>query len=315
MNRRSVLKSLDVSLIDFNDFSYALSPGRWISPENSLTESIAENGIIHPPAVKKTTGGSYVIVSGRKRLQVFRSLFPEEQSCFCIIFSETTPEIDIYSYLLEEIIIRRQLTPVEKGIFLQKISSVIDEKRITEKFLSRLGLPRDPIQIKRGQKLLDLDAPLVKALHQGNLHESVAQEMLALSSDDRLAIYEVISTLKLGVNYQKKLMRICQELAGREQKSIGSLLKEDDVQETLNHREANPPQKAKNLMSQLMRKYKPRSSRAEDEFNHFVSSLRLPKNISVTHTQSFEDDLLTLAVTASDKKFLLKILGKIKDAT
>jgi ParB family chromosome partitioning protein len=315
MNCRSVLKSLNISLIDFNDFSYALSPDREINPEKSLVESIAENGIIHPPAVKKTTAGTYVIVSGRKRLHAFRSIFPEEQSCFCIIFSETAPEIDVCSYLLEEIIIRRQLTPVEKGIFLRKVSSLIDEKSITDKFLSRLGMPRDPMQITHGQMLLDLDAPLVRALHRGNLHESVAQDLLALSSDDRLAIYGVISALKLGVNYQKKLIMICRELAGREQKPIGSLLAEDDVREILNHREANSPQKAKNLMNLLRRKYKPRSSQAEEEFNHFVSSLQLPENISVTHTPSFEDDLLTLAITVSDKKLLLKILSKIEDAT
>jgi len=315
MNHHIVLKSLDISLIDFDDFSYAVSPDREITPERPLIESIAAHGIIHPPAVKNTISGTHLIVSGRRRLQAFHSLFPEKRSCDCLVFSESVSELDIFSFLLEEIIIRRQLTPIERAVFLQKTSTFIDEKQITEIFLPRMGLPRDPAQIKKNQKLLDLDDPLILALHRGDLHEAVGQDLLPLSSNDRLAVYDVISSLQLGVNYQKKLITIVRELAAREKKTIGSLLGAVEVLDILNHRDANPPQKAKNLMNLLMRQYKPRSSKAEDEFNRLVTSLQLPKNISITHTPSFEDDSLTLAITFSDKKALLDILSKIKDAT
>ena len=314
MNQHPVLKSLDISLIDFDDFSYAVSPAREINPERSLTESIAGHGIINPPAVKDTGSGTYVIVSGRKRLHAFHSLFPEKRFCDCLVFSESVPEFDLFLFLLEEIIIRRQLTPIERAIFLQKISSFMDEKQITEIFLPRMGLPRDPAQIRKNQKLLDLDDPLILALHRGSLHEAAVQDLLSLSSSDRLAVYDVISTLQLGVNYQKKLITIVRELAVREKKSIRSLLGGHDILEILNHRDANPPQKTKNLMNLLMRKYKPRSSEAEAEFSRLVASLQLPPNMSLTHTPSFEDDSLTLAITFSDKKFLLDILNKIKNA-
>jgi len=315
MNHHFVLKSLDISLIDFNDYSYSVSPDREINPEGSLSESIADHGIIHPPAVKNTISGAYVIISGRRRLQAFHSLFPEKRSCDCLVFSESVSEFNVFSFILEEIIIRRPLTPIERAVFLQKTSSFMDEKRITETFLPRMGLPRDPAQIKKNLKLLDLDDPLIQALHRGDLHEAVVQDLLTLSSNDRLAVYDVISTLQLGVNYQRKLITIVRELAAREKETIGSLLGGREVLEILNHRDANPPQKTKNLMNLLMRQYKPRSSKAEDEFNRLAASLQLPKNISITHTPSFEDDSLTLSITVSDKKTLLDILSKIKDAT
>jgi ParB family chromosome partitioning protein len=315
MHQHIISKRLDISRINFDDFSYSISPDREFYPDKLLRESIARNGIIHPPIVKETISGSYVIVSGRKRLGAFRAVFPEEKMCLCMILSGGISDADVFSVLLEEIITRRQLSPIEKALFLKKISSLVDEKQIVQEFLTRMGLPRDPVQIKHGKMLLDLEDILIHALHRGDLPETMAREIMPLSADDRLAVYGVISALHLGINYQKKLLTICRDLAGREGRSIASLLNDKEVREILNHRDANPPQKTKNLMNHLVRRYTPKSSQAEEEFNRFVASLHLPPNISVKHTPSFEDDSLTLAITLSDKKTLQELLNIIKDAT
>lgn len=315
MNRYATHRYLDISCIDFDDFSYCLSPGREVAPDNLLTESIARHGIIHPPIVKETLSGSHAVVSGRRRLLAFRSLIPRENSCCCMIFSADAPEAVIFSVLLEEILSRRQLTPIEKALFLQKTSAFLDENAITENFLARLGLPRDAGQILLGKILLDLEEILVQAVHRGDLPESTARELIPLAASDRLAVYEIISTLHLGINYQRKLLTVCRELADREERTIASLLKDTDIQKIISHRDANPPQKAKNLMGHLMRRYKPRISQAEAEFNRMAASLQLPKNISLGHAPSFEDDSLTLTITIPDNKSLPELIRIIKDAT
>ena len=315
MNRYATHKYLDIKRIDFDDFSYSLSPEKIVHPDNLLKESIARHGIIHPPIVKEKKSGSYVIVSGRRRLLAFRFLFPQKTSCGCMIFSADVPEADVFFILLEEITSRRQLTPIEKALFLQKTSALLDEKTITENFLERMGLPRDPAQIRLGKILLNLEDILVLAVHLGDLSESTARDLIPLAADDRLAVYEIISALHLGINYQRKLLSVCRELADREERTIASLLLDRDIQEIICHRDANPPQKAKNLMSYLMRRYKPRSSEAEVEFNRMAASLQLPKNLSVKHTPSFEDDSVTLAITLPDKTSLPDLIRIIKDAT
>lgn len=315
MSRQLHPGNLDISLIDFEDFSYSISPDGKTVPEKSLLNSIAAYGIIHPPVVRKKGPGSYAIVSGRTRLHAWSSIFPERQACVCMLFPEEAPDIDVFSYLLEEILVRRKLTLIEKALFLQKVSPLTEKKLIAEKFLSRLGFSAvDPSQISRTLKLLELEPPLIQALHQGELHEAVARDILSLSSSDRLAVYRVISALKIGMNYQKRLLMICRELAGRQQRTIVSLLDDAAVQEILNHRESNPPQKTKNLMNLLMRKYRPRSSSAEDAFKRYVASLKLPQNVSITHTPSFEDDFLALSITLTDKKSLENILPLLKNA-
>jgi hypothetical protein len=87
------------------------------------------------------------------------------------------------------------------------------------------------------------------------------------------------------------------------------------VQSILQHQDANPPQKTKNLMLWLYRRHMPRAQQAEEEFNRFISALQLPQNVSVGHTPFFEDDAMTLAITFPNRKSLQEAWKKIRHAT
>jgi hypothetical protein len=313
MNQYICPKNLDTSLIDFADHSYTISPDRNVILDESFVNSISRHGILSPPIVKETKPNSYVIVTGRKRLLAFRTLFPEKKSCICMIIPAQTPEMEIFSILLEEVHTSRQLTPIEKAIFLQKISPLIDEDQMVKEFLPRINFPSDPFHIKQSIMLLNLEEPLIRAIHQGGINEIVAREMLSLSTKDRLAVFHVMSSLQHSVSNQKKLLKICRELASRENRTITAVLEDKEVQEILNHQGANPPQKTKNLMNWLSRKYMPRSSEAEDEFKLFVATMHLPKNASVDHTPFFEDDSVTLSITFSNRKSVKNAWKTIKE--
>ena len=314
MNQHICPKSLDTSLIDFDDFSYSISPDREIILEDSVAKSIAMYGILHPPLiVQKTNTKSYVIVAGRKRLFACRTFFPDEKSCCCMIIPAQMPELDIFSILLEEILTSRKLTPIEKAIFLQKISPLADKKHIAKKFLPRLNLPPDPFYIKQSVMLLDLEEPIIHAIHQGLITEKITGEIASLSAEDRLAVFHIISSLHPSASNQKKLIDICRELASRENSTIAAILENKDARDILNHQEANPPQKTKNLMNWLSRKHMPRSSSAADEFKRFAASMHLPENVSLTHTPFFEDDSVTLSINFSNRKPVQNVWKKIKN--
>jgi hypothetical protein len=313
MNQQICPKSLETSLIDFKDFSFSISPDREINLDESVAKSIARHGILHLPIVKKIHTRSYVIVSGRKRLFAFRNFFPKEKSCCCMIIPDQMPELDIFSVLLEETLTNRQLTPIEKAIFLQKISPLADEKYIAKEFLPRLDLPSNPFYMKQSIILLNLEEPLIHAIHQGYINEKVARDIVSLSAKDRLAVFHIISSLRPSASNQKKLIDICRELASRENNTIAAILEDADAQNILNHQEANPPQKTKNLMNWLSRKYMPRNSCAADEFKRFAASMHLPENASVTHTPFFEDDSITLSINFSNRKSIQNAWKKIKD--
>jgi ParB family chromosome partitioning protein len=314
MNLNACSRTLQISRIDFTDFSYAVSPEQDIFFEETLRNSIARHGILHPPITRETDSGTYVIVTGRKRLFAFRSLYPETNACCCLVIPREVPDIDVYSVLLEDIRLSRPLTPIEKGLLLKKITPLAGVEYIVDKFLPRMDLPPDPFHVRQSLMLLELEEPIIRAIHRGLLHESVARDLSSLPAADRITLFHVMTSLRLSVNYQKKLVTTCREIAGREQKNIAELLESCEVRAILNHLEANPPQKAKNLMTWLTRRHMPRSSKAETEFASFAAAMKLPGRVTIQHTPFFEDDALTLSITFADRKSLQDAWEGIKNA-
>lgn len=308
------LQNIALPQIDFGDFSYCLSPERDAVPDKTLRMSIERCGILHPPLVRELTPGCYTVVTGRQRLLALRTLHADS-TCPCLVISRLVPKVDVFSLLLEEIQLRRELTAVEKALFLQKFSAIADERPMIREFLPRLGLAPNSFSVTQTLKLLALEDPILHSLHHGEIHETVAQDLLVLAPQDRMALWELITSLHLSVNYQKKLLTMCRELASRDNTDIAALLDNAAVREILQHREANPPQKTKNLMLWLSRRHMPRSTQAEEEFGRFMAAMQLPKNVSVAHTPFFEDDAMTLSITFPNKKSLQQAWGKIRHAT
>ena len=283
-------------------------------PDETLKESIARYGILHPPIVREVTSNSYKIGTGRQRLLAFSSL-SGESTCACLVISRRVTEADVFNILLEEIQLTRELTVIEKAIFLQKITAIPAAKQMIAESLVRLGLGPHPFSLEQTLKLLDLEDPILQGIQHGLMNETVAHEFISLSAQDRMALFTIISALRLSFSYQKKLLNICRELAGRGNKTIAAVLATDEVHAIMHHQEANPPQKTKSLMHWLSRKQMPRSAQAAVEFNRFITVMQLPHNVSVDHTLNFEDDAVTLAITFPDRQSLQHAWEKIRHAT
>ncbi len=314
MNPTLNIKNIFLSLIDFDDFSFSISPEQEVVPDETLSKSIARHGILHPPIVKRSSPDLYTIIAGRKRLQSLRFLH-NNNTASCLVVSRQIPEVDLFHLLLEEIQLVRQLTPVEKAIFLQKVTAVIDTEQIISEFLPRLDLAPHSRSIVKTLKLFELEKPILRSLHDGQLHETVAHDFILLTPGDRMVLFGIISSLRLSFSYQKKLLVICRELAGRNNTSIASLLKNDEVDAILQHGEANSPQKTKNLMLWLQGERMPRSTRAAAEFKRFTAALQLPQNVAIAHAPFFENDAMTLTITFQDRKSLQHAWDKIRHAT
>jgi len=307
-------KNIALSQVDFNDYSCSISPEPENDSDETLRRSIDRYGILHPPVVREISAGLYGVVTGRKRLLALRTL-QKVNTCHCLIVSKRIPKIEIFDILLAEIQLTRQLTITEKAFFLQKIIPLADERQIVKEYLPRLGLAPDLFVLQQTLKLLELEEPVLLGMHQGYVNERVARDFIALPVQDRTILFEIIAALRLSFSNQKKLIHICRELAGRKNKSITALLDNDEVHAILNHQDANPPQKTKNLMVWLAHRQKPRSIQAEEEFSRFVTALRLPGNVSVAHTPFFEDDKVTLSIRFRSLKSLQHVWEKIKHAT
>lgn len=307
------ISRININHIDFSDDSYWLVPPCITSPvPASLVESVRRCGILHPPVVKEKAASSFAVVAGRKRLLAAIEA-TGAAACVCYKLTEKTDEIDVLAIGLEEALLSRPLTPVERAFFCKKALKLIDENELAARFLPLMGLAPSVYHIHRDLRLLDLEEPLLIAMHEGVLDDKVAFELGKFSFSDRVALFEVISTLHLSVGNQKKLAITCRELASRNNTTISALLHSPAVDSIINHGEANSPQKTANLMKWLTSERFPRLSRAEKEFHHFIAGLALPDQARLEHSPSFEKDELLFTLSCADQKQFLAIWQRISD--
>ena len=307
------ISRVSISHIDFSDDSFSLVPP--FIPSRvpaALVESVRRCGILHPPVVREKSASSFTIVAGKKRLLAAIEVFGAA-SCDCHKLTEKTDEIDVLAICLEDALLSRPLTPVERAVFFHKALALIDEQELAARFLPLMGLSPSVYHIQRDLRLLDLEEPLVLALHQGTLDDKVAYELGKFSFSDRLALFEVINTLHLSVGNQKKLAITCRELAARNNTTISALLHSQATDDIISHGEANSPQKTANLMKWLSCERFPRLSQAEKEFQHFIAGLALPDQARVEHSPSFEKDELIFTLSCANRQEFLAIWQKIRD--
>lgn len=294
--------------INFKDKTFNLSLLKRNSIPKSLSDSIDRVGILHPPIIKKIDKDNFIIANGRKRLSYAKNKL-KLTSCKCLIIPQITPTLKAWEIVLEEILLERPLSLIEQAEFFNKILQLIPIEKAAEQFLPMLDLKPQAYHIKQLLPLTELEGPIKIALQNGSLNPKAAFKLATLSFRDRLALFDMISSLHLSVGNQNKFISTCKELEKRSGKSILAILTEPAVSEIINS-EANTPQKAGNLMRYLAERLSPRLTEAEKDFKAFVNKLKLPENTSLSHTQAFENDALAFGINFKNKKKFLDFWQK-----
>lgn len=310
-----VKKAVTVLLqqIDFEDDTFSLVPFTETSSlPDALIQSIRRVGVLHPPILRQLPT-RLQIITGRKRLHILRD---EEKrtSSVCLVMDSSTQDADCFGILVEDLLAGRPLTPVERAIFLEKSLSILPREQAVRRFFPLLGLGPNPGAEDRCLALLALEEPLLKAVHQGDLDERTAVDLCHVTLRDRLALFEVIMTLRLSVSNQRKLLGLVTELAKRANMTIMQFLSQDEVTEILAHHAANPPQKAALFLNWLGALKNPRLKEAEKEFATFAAKLKMPDGMSLAHSPSFERDSVSVTISFPDQKDLAARLPAIKQA-
>lgn len=301
---------LPLAQIDLNDDTFALTIPGVVTTDPDLETSIAAIGILHPPIVQEKATASYRVVAGFKRLHAISA---SRTACDCLVLAANTGPAETLVAAFTETQISREPTPLEKAVFLNKGLRRLDEEQVAKRFLPLLGIRADIPQLKRFLKLLELEEPLLLAVHAGTLDEKVARELGELPFADRMALFDLIDLLSLSIGNQKKLVGGCRELAKRNDTSVINILADQELRDLLSHQASNRPQKAGHLMAWLGKLRSPRLLAAEKEFQTFRGKLSLPKGVNLHHAQSFEKDSMTLEVEFSGRQELERRWGLLRE--
>lgn len=299
--------------INFHDFSNSLTPEEAREPGAELIESVARNGILHPPILREQGQAILEIITGRRRLLAAQQSL-HSISTICLLLPAETLPVEALTINLEDTLLRGDITVIEQAIFFQKILVHMDENEATRRFLPLLGLEPHRHHLHNLLQLLELEEHLINAVHEGRLHDGVARELLSLNFTDRLSLYEVMEILSLSVSNQKKITATCRELAARHNISVMALLCQPEVRQILDPQETNIPQKTARLMQWLTEQRFPSLAAAEQEFRTFVTTLKLPKALTLNHSPSFEQDQMHLSIPFANRKELCRVWPFIANA-
>jgi ParB-like chromosome segregation protein Spo0J len=292
--------------INFQDFSNSLTPEKAQEPSAELLESVARSGILHPPILREQGRTMLEIVTGRRRLLAAQQTM-HSISAICLLLPADTLPAETLAINLEDTLLRGNITVVEQAIFFRKILVYMNEKEASHRFLPLLGLEPHRHHLHTLLQLLGLEEHLMGAVHEGQLHDGVARELLALNFTDRLSLYEVMEILCLSVSNQKKITATCRELAARHNTSVMALLYQPEVRQILDPQETNIPQKTARLMQWLTEQRFPSLAAAEQEFRTFANTLKLPKALTLSHSPSFEQDQMHLSILFANRQELCKV--------
>ena len=302
MNIKPLYQKISLAQIDLADLTFNLAPVGREEISDQLRDSVTRCGIIHPPLLTATAHGQFAIVAGRQRLSAAQQILANN-FCDCLIMPVETPPAVLLAMALQDILLSRPASPLEKASCWQKAVDFLGRDIAAKEFGPQLGLTRQ-LTPARLEKILALDDEMQESLHQGSLELKTACKLIDLNPADRDALFRIIKQLRLSSSNQRKLLDHCLELHRRQNRQITALLAEPECLEILNHPEANPPQKTAMLMSWLSTLCQPRLTEAEKEFRSFVGKLQLPKGVTLTHTPSFEKDTLKMTIDFTDRSQL-----------
>lgn len=298
------IQRLPLSLIHFDDHTFRLLPFDE-EPDERLSAQVQRCGILHPPLVKESGQGHFLIVAGHKRLQLARQTLGYA-NCDCLVLPEDFDPLATLALALDEALAQGQPSPMLRASFLKKVLPLCPVDEVARRFLPLLDLPPHPFHIKPLLGLANLEHPLALALHHGELDDKTALTLSGLSFRDRFALFDLITTLRLSVSNQRKLTALGQDLAKRQGTSIHAILAQEEIKAIIDQPEGNPPQKAALIMRRLGELHSPRLSTAERDFAALVSRLDLPKGAKLSHSPAFEKDEVTLTLTFADQSALVQ---------
>jgi len=295
--------------IDLSDTRYTLNPFPPAQPDTLLSESIDTFGILHLPLLLELVTNNYIVLSGRKRIQIVAKEVGSSITATVINKKYINQPRDILSTLLQHQLIGSPLGIIEQAIFFKKAMACLPIEEVTC-FLPMMGykekihIPRDLIS------MLELHPTAQLGLHKGVLSQRAGKKLLLFPSEDQRVLVELINDFQLGGSKQQKLINLVLELTKRLQISADELLK--SWQEREKNKQHNGPQKAASLLSWLQRKCSPRSVAEEDIFRKFSRKLELPAGVRISHTLSFEDERVILEVEFRSKQNLEKQWPQIR---
>ncbi len=279
------IQKISLEQIDLSDETFSLN---FMPDLRRLRYSIEERGLIQPVLLREK-GDRYQILCGFRRISVFRELGNPEIEAR--VFEEKEiDDLGLFSVSLHENLTTRGYNPVEKAIALDKLVHLfqIDRALVIKDFLPLLSLEPNEKILKTYLSLAGMEDEVKGYVLKEEVSRSNIRILSDFSSQDRMALLPLFSSLKLGENRLREMLTLIEEISRRDQTGIRDIVRQPEIRAVLSQKELTPSQKTERVKKVFIDLRYPRMRQMEKEFEKKRRDLNLPPHVSLHHQPFFE---------------------------
>jgi len=279
------IERVSLEQIDLFDETFSVN---FMPDMKRLRSSISQVGLTQPVLLRETSN-RYQIVSGFRRISIFRELGHTEIDSRSFGEREMD-DLSLFRVSLHENVTTRGFNTVEKAIALEKLAHhfKFDPSVLINEFLPLLDLETSEKVLNTFLSLAEMEEELKAYVLREEVSRSNIRRLAAFSIEDRKVALPLLTSLKLGENRLREVLTLIEEITRRDHCSVREITDHPEVQAILFHPEFTSAQKTEKVKKVLLSLRYPRMSLLEEQFEKRKRDLNLPPSISLNHPSFFE---------------------------
>lgn len=277
------IKSVSLSAINVADTHFRISDSRALTP---LVDSIQAMGLLVPPLVIPIDGDRYRIVSGFARIAACQEMRMEHLLVRIAVADTYTSELAWAA--ISENALARELTVMEKTRSVALLQNEYPDPKALTGVVKPLGIIESPKLVAKLSRLASLPPFIQEAVEKGVVGLAMAITLGRLEWNEAQQLIRLFQILRLGLNRQREVLTLVQEIAKRDSLSIEAVLAVNEISALLNDAGEDRNRSIKAFLHYLKKRRYPALNQREETFNQLIKRLKLGSKTQLHPPPYFE---------------------------
>ncbi len=303
----NLIKNIQIKKIDIRDEYYSISPFSF--NDQKLLNSIKMAGVTIPVQLETAGEGVFRIISGFRRIPAAAQAGMTEVPA---IITETGDPLLTFWRVVQENHGARELHDLERAEIIWKLKEVhsVAEKDLLSLYLPGIGLTGSRHEFDRHLTLASLSGFLKQSCFMNILLCGTAVEIRNWPEPEQRFFAGLAARFKLGVNKQRQLLRLIEDLKKKEKSSLDTLWKSSGLQDE------NPDDINFERIHQVLteRRY-PVLTGHQSQWEKLREGLHLNPGIKLQAPRYFDGDAVTVTFSAASPAEFRDKAGQLLEAS
>jgi len=272
-----------------------------------LSQSIQVVGLIYPPVVT-LRNGFMVPVTGWKRILSCKQL---SMSPIPVFVSKEADDLKSFKLAIFENLTTREFDLIERAEIVSRLKKFGEaEEKIIEKYLPLLRIPPTYYYYDLYKKISRMSKEEKYILNQKKMAVAVVEHLVKFSPKERQLFFPLL--VFLSQNKQKELLETAREISFKRDIPLSEIFRSEEIKSVLHSENLSPIQKADRIRELLKKKRFPLLSAREKSFEFSKKKLNWPKDIDLSPTPYYEDNMVHIKFSFSGHKDYLKKISNLR---